>query len=178
MMRKDMDRGFFIMRPCALRDVQVVEARSCHKFARHTHDRYGIGLIVAGAHRSWSGRGMVEAGRGDLITCNPGEVHDGMSIGGARAWKMLYLAQPLVAAIVTDIREGAGADFEFADPVIKRRAKIQTFQAAYITMTDRCAAAGRAQERLILLLAGLLYSKPPLSAGVPPDLARANSTIL
>jgi hypothetical protein len=100
MLGEYMDRGFFTMRPCAFRDVQAVEGRSRHAFPRHTHDGYGIGLIVSGAHRSWSGRGMVEAGRGNIITCNPGEVHDGIPIGDTRAWKMLYLAPQVVGAIV------------------------------------------------------------------------------
>jgi hypothetical protein len=64
-----MDRGSFAMRPCAFRDVQAVEACSRHAFPRHTHDGYGIGLIVRGAQRSWSGRGTVEAGPGSIITC-------------------------------------------------------------------------------------------------------------
>jgi antitoxin YefM len=52
------------MRPCAFQDVLAVEARSRHAFPRHTHDRYGIGLIVRGAQRSWSGRGTVTPTQG------------------------------------------------------------------------------------------------------------------
>jgi AraC-like DNA-binding protein len=172
-----MDRGSFAMRPCAFRDVQAVEARSRHAFPRHTHDGYGIGLIVRGAQRSWSGRGTVEAGPGNIITCNPGEVHDGVPIGAARAWNMLYLAPPFVGAIVSDIREGAGAEFEFADPVIHKHTQAQAFQAAYGALTGLHADAGRAHERLILLLAGLLHNKRPSSALLPPGLARAKARI-
>jgi AraC-like DNA-binding protein len=120
---------------------------------------------------------MVEAGPGNLITCNPGEVHDGMPIGGTRAWKMLYLAPQVVGAIVADIRAGASADCEFADPVIAKHAQVQAFEAAYDAMTGRRADADRAQERLILLLAGLLRDKPPSSVLVPPELARAKARI-
>ncbi len=151
-----MDRGSFAMRPCALQGVQAVEARSRHAFPRHTHDGYGIGLIVRGAQRSWSGRGTVEAGRGNIITCNPGEVHDGVPIGDTREWIMLYLAAPLVGAIVADIREGAAGDFEFADPVIRKQAQVRAFEGAYDALTARYTDPGCAQERLILLLAGLL----------------------
>lgn len=120
---------------------------------------------------------MVEAGRGTLITCNPGEVHDGIPIGGTRAWKMLYLAPQVVGAIVTDIRAGAATDLEFTDPIIEGRAQVQAFEAAYDAMTGRCADAELAQERLILLLAGLLRDKPPSSALIPPQLARAKARI-
>jgi len=165
------------MRPCAFRDVQAIEARSRHAFARHSHDCYGIGLIVGGAHRSWSGRGMVEAGRGNMITCNPGEVHDGMPIGDTREWKMLYLAPPRVAEVIADIREGASADFEFVNPVIEKHAQVQAFEAAYDAMTGQCADAESAHERLILLLAGLFHDRQPPSALVPPEWARAKALI-
>jgi AraC-like DNA-binding protein len=172
-----MDRGSFAMRPCAFQDVQAVEARSRHAFPRHTHDSYGIGLIVRGAQRSWSGRGTVEAGRGNIITCNPGEVHDGVPIGDTREWIMLYLAPPLVGAIVADIREGATGDFEFADPVIQKHAQVRAFESAYDAVTARYTDPGCAQERLILLLAGLLHDRPPSSTLVPPELARAKARI-
>jgi AraC-like DNA-binding protein len=172
-----MDRGSFTMRPCALPDVQAVVACSRHAFPRHTHDNFGIGLIVSGAHRSWSGRGMVEAGPGNIITCNPGEVHDGMPIGDAREWTMLYLAPALVAAIVTDIREGARADFEFAEPVVHKPTDVQSLQSAYGALTGRGADAELAQERLILLLAGLLHNKRPSSDVAPPELTRAKARI-
>jgi AraC-like DNA-binding protein len=82
-----------------------------------------------------------------------------------------------VGAIVADIREGVTGDFEFADPVIQKHAQAQAFEAAYDALTARYTDAGRAQERLILLLAGLLHDKPPSSALVPPELARAKARI-
>jgi AraC-like DNA-binding protein len=172
-----MDRGSFAIRPCAFRDIQAVEARSRHAFPRHTHDGYGIGVIVSGAQRSWSGRGTVEAGPGNIITCNPGEVHDGMPIGATREWNMLYLAPPFVGEVVADILEGAPAEFEFTDPVIGKRTQFHAFQAAYGALTGRRADAELAHERLILLLAGLLRQKQPSSALVPPGLARAKARI-
>ncbi len=84
-------KGQVRMLRCRLAGVQAVEAQARHVFARHSHEHYGIGLIHHGAHRSSSSRGMVEAGAGDIITVNPGEVHDGAPIGDAgRSWRMLY----------------------------------------------------------------------------------------
>lgn len=170
-------RNSFAIRPCAVPDIHAVEACTSHAFPRHTHDTYGIGLITRGAQRSWSGRGTVEAGRGNIIACNPGEVHDGRPIGASREWKMLYLAPSLVRQIVSDIREGATAEFEFTDPVICERASVGAFEATYDAVTDPYNPAGGAQERLILLLARLLQPQPPSPAHVSPRMARARARI-
>ena len=58
--------------------------------------------MLAGAHRSWSGIGTVEAQAGDCIMTNPGEMHDGAPVGAnGRARRMLYFD----AALVGDIAE-------------------------------------------------------------------------
>lgn len=172
-----MSLGSFSIRPCVLPQVEAVEACSRHTFPRHTHDSYGIGLIVSGAQRSWSGRGSVQAGRGNLITCNPGEVHDGAPIGGARAWKMLYLPPSIVGTIVADIRDGATADFEFTDPVIDQHVPIPAFQSAYGALTEPGVDIGLAQGQLILLLAKLLRDRRPSSVIDSPGLRRAKTRI-
>jgi AraC-like DNA-binding protein len=77
---------------------------SARHYGRHWHATYGVGLIEHGAHRSASGRGQVEAQAGDLITTNPGEVHDGHPLGGAtRRWRIVYFEPEAFAAL-------AGAD--------------------------------------------------------------------
>jgi AraC-like DNA-binding protein len=67
-------------------------------YGRHWHGTFGVGLVEHGAQRSASGQGDVEAHAGDLITTNPGEVHDGRPLGGeSRRWRMIYL-EPAVLA--------------------------------------------------------------------------------
>lgn len=71
-------------------------------FGRHWHAVYGVGVLEDGAQRSASGRGAVEAFAGDLITTNPGEVHDGQPLGGpSRRWRMVYI-EPAVMATMAD----------------------------------------------------------------------------
>ena len=60
-------RGFQLLR-ANIAGVDLVAADSAHSFGRHTHDTFGIGLIERGAQKSASGRGVVEAGAGDVIT--------------------------------------------------------------------------------------------------------------
>jgi hypothetical protein len=61
----------------ALPGVMAMRLHTAHSFPRHAHDHFGIGVMTAGAQRSWSGRGAVESALGDIITVNPGEMHDG-----------------------------------------------------------------------------------------------------
>jgi mannose-6-phosphate isomerase-like protein (cupin superfamily) len=75
---------------------------SAHHYDRHWHTTFGFGLIERGAHRSLSGRGVVDARVGDVITTNPGEVHDGRPLGGtSRRWRMIYLDPEVMASMVS-----------------------------------------------------------------------------
>jgi AraC-like DNA-binding protein len=172
-----MTRGSFTMHRCILPRCQAIEACSADTFPRHWHDTYGVGLILRGAQKSWSGRGNVEAGRGNVITCNPGEVHDGMPIGGARIWRMLHFPPALIETIVADIREGRSAPFEFAHPVIDRRDFASTVAGVYRAMTSQDANSESAHERLIELIASLLNDKPRAFATATSALNRAKTRI-
>lgn len=169
-------RGSFNIRPCVIEQIHAVEACSDDSFPRHSHTDYGIGLIVGGAQRSWSGRGVVEAGRGSLITCNPGEVHDGMPIGGARQWKMLYLGSSRVAALARDIHEGGSREFEFTQPVIGDSLLAGVFESLYQAVTDPAGEPLKAEERAILLLARLARPRSA-PAGTSGWVARAKARI-
>lgn len=115
-----MIKNHFKIHRCAVAGVEAVEARTKHAFPRHTHDQFGIGVMIHGAQRSLSGHGIVEAGAGDTITVNPGEVHDGAPLGGAaRAWKILYFSPALVAERARDITEGRTGSYECSLPVIR-----------------------------------------------------------
>jgi hypothetical protein len=85
----------------AIRWVEARTLASERVFPRHSHDQLGIGIMVSGAHRSWSGIGNVEAHVGDIIMVNPGEMHDGLPLGGGlREWRMLYFDPALVTEFV------------------------------------------------------------------------------
>lgn len=168
-----MARGRFRVVSCTLVGVLAVEAESAHTFPRHSHEQFGVGLVERGAQRSLSGRGVVEAGSGDLITVNPGEVHDGASLGGgSRAWRMLYLEPSLVAEAARDATEGSGGAGEFVHPVLRDDALTLAFRALYGAATNRgTPAAGlRRDEALTMLVVRLLHERPlasPQSAPAP-----------
>lgn len=134
--------------------VEAVEANTRHTFSRHTHEQFGIGVIDLGAQKSQSGRGIVEAGPGDTITVNPGEVHDGAPIGDTgRSWRMLYFDPAMVAEAVCDISEGKTREYEFASPVIRAAGMTRCFHQLFsIVTTDTTGEATMLREELLLTL--------------------------
>ncbi|WEZ84826.1 AraC family transcriptional regulator [Rhizobium sp. 32-5/1] len=168
----------FRMRQCGVEGVEAVEADTVHSFGRHTHDQFGIGVILRGAQKSASGRGPVEAGPGDVITVNPGEVHDGTPIGAAgRSWRMLYLDPRLVHHASLDITEGRSGDCVFSHPVMTEPDIARHMLCVYRDMTaadtvDRM----RSETSLLLLVAEHLVEKPHRKSAAP-SIEKARSFI-
>jgi AraC-like DNA-binding protein len=125
-------------------------------FPRHVHDTYGIGRIRRGAQRSWSAAGLVEAGPGDIIMVNPGEVHDGLPLGeGGRAWHMLYIDPPVVRAVAAELLPAHRAE-PLWRPVARDAAIAAAFEAWQRRLADDAAGALARDEAQLALLAPLL----------------------
>ncbi|HBT69535.1 MAG TPA: AraC family transcriptional regulator [Agrobacterium sp.] len=170
----------FLMPKTAMPGISAVVADSDRAFPRHMHDQFGIGLVERGAQKSLSGRGMVEAKAGHVITVNPGEVHDGIPLGaGGRAWRMLYLDIDIVRDTIADVREKDRGSFEFSHPV-DIRPLTDRFRALFsaVTATDRRGDTLRSDETLLMLLVGTMetVATPPETAA-PDSLRRAKSRI-
>ncbi|MCI0144573.1 AraC family transcriptional regulator [Paraburkholderia sediminicola] len=114
-----MSRGRVHMPRCAIAGVEATVAETAHSFPRHSHDRFGVGVIIAGGHRSSSGRGVVEARANDAIMVNPGEVHDGSPLDErGRAWRMLYFEPPMLTDAATELNGVAAHEIELTQPVV------------------------------------------------------------
>lgn len=171
----------FTVRTCRTGGVTAVEAHTAHAFGRHLHEQFGIGVIEAGAQRSASGRGMVEAQAGDTITVNAGEVHDGMPLDGQpRAWRMLYFDPAHIAAAAADLSEGAAGELVFEHPAQRNAETARRFRKLYRAMTDlngidHTTATLACDESLLLLLDALLETRPATTA--PDTVGRAQTRI-
>lgn len=151
--------------PTLLPGVIAVEARSARAFGRHMHDEFGIGVLLAGAQDSASGRGPVRAGPGQLITTNPGEIHDGLPIAGApRHWRMLYFPPAALRESFAGLGVAPGA--ELIHPVLDQPAAARAFLALHQAVVPGCKgqAPGLAVESLLLetlaALSGAARSAP------------------
>ena len=85
-------------------------------YGRHSHGTFGFGVVAHGAHRSSSGRGTVDAYAGQVVTTNPGEVHDGRPLGApSRSWGTVYVEPAVLASMAP---AAAPPDIAITQPVI------------------------------------------------------------
>ncbi|BBT18634.1 AraC family transcriptional regulator [Metapseudomonas otitidis] len=157
----------FDIQPSRLAGVLAVEATSQRAFGRHTHDGFGIGVILHGAQDSASGRGEVRAEPGSLISVNPNEVHDGRPVAdGPRSWRMLYFDSALIARAAGLLDQSPGV--ELAHPVLPCSATRQAFLTLHAALTGPADEPWWevAEQELLQVLGALLEAR----RGDPPRL--------
>ena len=154
-----MPKNQFRMLRSVLAGVEAVEAETHHSFARHTHEQFGIGLISSGAQKSLSGRGMVEAEAGEIITVNPNEVHDGAPIGDGRSWRILYFDPAIVTGLSLDIAEGGAGRSEIPHPVIRNPHIAARFETLFGAVTAGTTDALLHEELLLQLVADVMRER-------------------
>ena len=171
-----MPHGAFHIRSLRGGAVTAVDACSARTFARHSHEEFGVGLLLRGAQRSWSGRGAVEAGAGQVITVNPAEPHDGAPIGPERAWSMLYISPGLVGDVVQDLSEGRLATRELHAPVVDDARVARLFLAARAA-AFRDVEEDAFGERLIRLFGALFEPAQTSAPDAPGRVTRVRERI-
>lgn len=162
-----------------MQGVDAVMANSNRAFARHTHDQFGIGIVLRGGQTSASGRGLVEAVAGDLITVNPGEVHDGIPLNAdGRSWSMLYFDCNLIRDHFGDLAEGRSYD-ELHFPVLRDDRASSLFLHLKDAVTDTGSVTGMAAQSLLFELLDCLVSSVPAekTTSVPLAVERAKARI-
>jgi AraC-like DNA-binding protein len=154
-----MTRRQFRISRCQPIGVEAVWADTAHAFGRHTHDQFGIGVILRGAQKSLSGRGVVEAHAGDLISVNPGEVHDGIPLDeNGRAWQMLYFEPEVLAGPIGALTNGRFGRSELLHPVMRDPLAAACFLSLFRAVTDQFGGDSEieGEENLLLLLGRLI----------------------
>lgn len=158
--------------------LEAVVATTGHRFARHTHEQFGIGLIFSGAQKSLSGRGMVEAEAGDIITVNPNEVHDGAPIGEARSWSILYFDPAVMDGFAREVAQGGTNRSEIPRPVIHDGRLAERFRALFSAVTGD-EERMRCEELLLSVIADAMREtvQQAESATAPHSIVHARNLI-
>lgn len=111
-----------------LRGIYSTHTLSGQQFGRHWHDAYSFGILEQGAQRWTSGRGQVEAFAGQVMTANPGEVHDGRPLGCAiRRWRILAVDTSVFCPMI----DQGGTPAEIARPAIDDPALYQVLRRLF-----------------------------------------------
>ena len=154
--------------------IEAVSLTSSHVFPRHSHDQFGIGILTDGAQRSWSGIGPVEAEAGDVITVNPGEIHDGAPMGDRpRSWRMLYFEPSVVLGETRDESVGRA---EIARPALQDPALAQVFSRLFRVVTEPGADPLAVEQALVATLVRTLQrhgARPSVAGERSPCVLRA-----
>lgn len=161
--------------------VYCTHIESARHYGRHWHATYGLGLLEDGAQSSASGRGNVDAYAGDLITTNPGEVHDGRPLGGpSRRWRMVYLDRDVITSMTGDPGAATASDVELTRPVIRDTRLSRALQRLLGHLEDwnagQCPASAEvlACEESLVQTCGLLLDRHATTARIRE--ARADVT--
>src|SRR4029453_11382310 len=100
--------------------VELLQARfRTHRYARHSHDAYAIGLTLEGV-QSFRCRGAQRHGvPGSILSINPDEMHDGHSgTSDSYAYCMFYVAPRTMAAALEDAHERGVPAAAFVSPLL------------------------------------------------------------
>ena len=134
----------------ALLGVDAVSLKSTRQFPRHSHDQFGLGVLHAGGHRSWSDIGWVEATRGDIIMVNPGEMHDGICLDQKpRGWKMLYFEPQIASEILEDDQ---CTTVRTLRPAVSNRNQAKRFERLFHALTEPHSDSLHIDEELVMTL--------------------------
>jgi len=113
------ERARFWRHP-AVPEVDLLSARYVtHRFSRHVHDGYAIGVIVDGVEE-FDYRGTLRrAGAGEVVLVNPDAVHTGQAgVPGGWAYRMLYPSVEAVAEVAAELGGGPGTPY-FPEQVVR-----------------------------------------------------------
>ena len=145
-------------------------AHQTQSFPRHTHERYAIGVIEAGALGFHYRGENVVASSGDISLCIPGEAHTGQpAVKEGWAYRMFYFETSFLEHLTSEIVDRPRSLPFFQSGVIADDALAGQLRALHIGL-ERGGGSRLEQESLLLSVLTRLterYADEPLLAPKP-----------
>jgi len=154
-------------RPKGLEGIDLFWSQaSRHQFPRHSHEGYALGVVEQGAHvlaargRAWVAR------RGDVITVNPEDTHDGGPPGadGSYTYRVIYLDPAALRRIAGELK-GAAAEMPFFAAAVVTDARLARqvieLHASFESGNSRLESESRLLATTLSLL--LKHAKTPVA---------------
>jgi AraC-like DNA-binding protein len=106
-------------RHAALPGVDLLRARFVtHRYSKHAHDGYAIGMIEYGVEEFEYAGGVHRAGAGSVVLVNPDMVHTGQAgVPEGWAYRMLYPSIDVVTGIAAELGPPRGTPY-FTEPIV------------------------------------------------------------
>ena len=164
-----------IRHPIKIPGIEAISIASDRTFPRHSHDEFGFGVVEQGGQQSWSGRGLVEAKAGDVITVNPGELHDGIGREGyPRHWRMLFVSPDAL----TNLLEIPASKIDLESPVLRAPETYASVKTALNVAISEDVEASGVEEALMLAIHGVMGSPRLLRKDTSVSLSRPVARVL
>jgi AraC-like DNA-binding protein len=137
--------------------VDLLRARFLtHRYNRHAHETFTLGLIEAGVEEFEYGGSLLRAAQGAVALLNPEIVHTGQAAGpGGWTYRVLYPAVDVVTGVAAELGWPRGTP-SFPETVVYDERSARLLLAAHVAAErgDRLASS----SLLAAALAGLLGS--------------------
>lgn len=119
---------------------------STHRYARHSHESFAIGVVERGAHAFFARGRMWTAVPGCVIAVNPEDAHDGRPArrGDEYSYRMMYVDRALVAAFFP---ESVVADAALAGRLLQVHRALERPESRLESETRLMAALGDLARR-------------------------------
>ncbi|UBU16928.1 AraC family transcriptional regulator [Nonomuraea gerenzanensis] len=152
----------------AVPETDLLKARYVtHRFSRHAHDGYAIGLIVSGVEE-FDYRGTLHrAAAGELVLVNPDAVHTGQAgVPGGWAYRMLYPSIEAVRGIAAELGAAGGTPY-FPRQVVRDEQVAALLARAHEAAERGDALAASSLSRMLFARLVTRHATPR-PATVPP----------
>ncbi|MEV4566554.1 AraC family transcriptional regulator [Nonomuraea sp. NPDC049419] len=169
MSRTTEERATFWRHP-AVPETDLLKARYVtHRFSRHVHDGYAIGLIVSGVEEFDYRGTLLRAGAGEVVLVNPESVHTGHAgAPGGWAYRMLYPSIEAVAAIARELG-GPGGTPHFPRQVVRDADVAALLRRAHQAAEQGDALAASTLSRTLFARLLTRHSAPKPPAALPGE---------
>lgn len=137
----------------------LVQSRfTSHSFPKHSHEFYGVYVMLEGAKRFNLRGGNIVAVPGDVIVVNPGEVHDGHTAvdGQAFEYKSCLFSQDRMGELLEEIDAKAGIPM-FKGPLLEDKQLGASILAAHQAKNQTHSNQLWLDEQMAINMASLIY---------------------
>ncbi|MFD1540038.1 AraC family transcriptional regulator [Nonomuraea guangzhouensis] len=169
----EQEQALFWRHP-AVPQVDLLKARYVtHRFARHVHDGYAIGLILQGVEEFDYRGSLHRAGAGEVVLVNPESVHTGQA-GMEDGWtyRMLYPSVEALSELAAELGLPYATPY-FPEQVVRDPAVATLLGRAHLTAERGDALAAQSLMRGFFARLLIRHATPRPSAVLPAEGGRA-----